>query len=246
VYYGDDNKCRELKTNAKPVGNIECPVKYITQALRNNRDIEAIVYSGHSGGPYLGGEGNPMINIDEVSKILKEELTHELSFIYFDSCNMGFLRALVSLAGTAKYVVGCPNYCDWVSILQTSEIYHLGKGDISELKTLLDNHVGKYDGREDVLVELCVYEPKKLIKLWDLYKQHEDNMIFPKEAVIEEDYYDLLKLIDYNRGVLPGDVTKELEETFAKGVIKRARCEQCALDVPPAYLAVRPGNNMAF
>jgi hypothetical protein len=119
-----------IETNSVWVSPGE-PDRWFRQVFSGN-EFEALVYSGHSGGPYLGNEDDPMIRIDTFVRILRST-KRELAFIWFDSCNMGFLQSLVLMNGVAKYVVGAPNYYDWQSVLQTREIYHLGRGDASEL-----------------------------------------------------------------------------------------------------------------
>lgn len=238
--------CIEIETNAQPVAVIESPTRYISDVVRMNRDVDAIVYSGHSSGPFLGREEHPMINIGDFVRILRAELRKELAFIWFDSCNMGYLQSLVMMAGIAKYVVGAPNYYDWQSVLQTSEIYHLSRGDDSELRDVMMQQAGKFDGVKDVLVELCVYEPRRLNTLWLLYKQYCGKLQYPDNAKIEDDYYDITRLVEANSRILGPDIVRDFEDALNAGVLRRARCKSCAVDVPESYLAVQKNKDICL
>lgn len=213
------------------------PEMWFKRVFSGNK-FDGLVYSGHSGGPYLGNEDDPMIRLDVFVRVLRAT-TRELAFIWFDSCNMGFLQSLVLLNGVARYVVGAPNYYDWQSVLQTREIYHLSSGDASELISVIRSQASKYDGDAEVLVELCVYMPSKLNSLWLLYKQNRRRLVHDANSRIEDDYFDVQGIIDSSRGRVDDGTLDRMQDALNQGLVARGRCDSCAVEVRDSYLAVQ-------
>jgi len=209
------------------------PILWFKQVFAGSYD--AWIYSGHSGGPYLGPEDAPIITIEELVKSFQ---SGRLKFIWFDSCNMGFLESLVMLEGVTEYVVGAPNYYDWHSVLQTNEIYRLVDGDPEELIRVLKAQASVYD-RTDVLVELCLYRMGPLGTLWRLYKSHKSSLIHSEDAKIEGDYYDLPSVIRDSRGYVDDGILDEMTRKLEAGLVHYTRCNLCAQSVPESRLAVR-------
>lgn len=236
-----DGVVSTLDTNSTWVST-RSPELWFREVLTTN-NFDALVYSGHSGGPYLGNEDDPMISMSIFARILRS-IKHELAFIWFDSCNMGFLQSLVLLDGVAKYVVGAPNYYDWQSVLQTREIYHLCHGSSSELESVIRSQASKYDGDAETLVELCIYRPDRLSTLWLLYKQYHHQLVHNDSAQIEGDYYDVQDILDASAGVVGTGVLKQMQSALDGGLVSRRRCDKCALDVRDSVLAVQKNRDL--
>lgn len=217
------------------------PAQWFERVLASGA-YDGLVYSGHSGGPYLGNENKQMIRIDEFVRILRAT-GRRLSFIWFDSCNMGFLQSLVLMNGVAKYVVGAPNYYDWHTVLQTREIYHLCRGDSRELEHVIKSQVSKYD-TSDVLVELCLYRPDRLNTLWMLYKEHWRRLRHDANTQIEDDYHDVSDVIRLSAGQVDARVLRVMKSSLESGVVSRRRCRECAVGVRDSTLAVQMGRDL--
>lgn len=236
-----NNYVYTLNTNSVLVPSAK-PEAWFEQVFSGNK-FNVLVYSGHSGGPYLGNEDNPMISMNKFSQILRKTIPRKLSFVWFDSCNMGFLQSLVLLGDITEYVVGAPNYHDWQSVLQTDEIYHMNNDDAKSIGKVLHSAASKYNNK-NMLVEMCVYRPKLLSNLWLLYKKYHGALIHDNRSLIEDDYFDIRDVIEVSRGVVPDNVLDDMRRSLSQGIVVRERCKSCAKGVRDSYLAVQKNRGL--
>ena len=183
--YSTLNRLKTLKTNSIFI-ETDVPYNYLDELLRNNNEVEAIVYSSHSGGSYLGREINPLLPTAKFAELIQEYFKDksQLRFVYFDSCDMGCLPYLGHFADVTKYVVGCPNWYDWYSILELDSFHNMKNGDLDELIAVIDDFAEQFNN-SDALVEIGIYDPHYAILLWNCFVDHEYLIHISQECNID-------------------------------------------------------------
>jgi len=230
------NRLKTLETNSIFI-ETENPYSYLDQLLMKNNHVHAIVYSSHSGGSYIGREANPLLSTMKFAQLVEKAFRNKscLKFIYFDSCNMACVQYIACFAESTKYIVGCPNYYDWTSILELDSFHKMKEGNLDELINIIEEFT-EYFNNTNALVEIGIYDPYYARLLWNSFVDHEDMLHITKESNIDTEIYDLCKIVHSSE--LPKKCLQYFEELFKKTIIYRKRCSKCAETVSESYIGI--------
>lgn len=200
-------------------------VKTFTDILQCHTDIDVLVYSGHSTGAELGHEHNPIIKVEALGQLIRSTMSCRIGFVYFDSCNMGTLNALSALSGVSNYIIGTPNFYDWDSILEYPSIYQLTRyscRDLWSLDCLVNEYVLAGLSTQD-LREICIYEPGQAPRLHGYVLDYYEFLQFDNGSQIEEDLYDLYRVLWRSQEHLPKDLFIKMMDALFRLVRVRHR-----------------------
>jgi hypothetical protein len=216
-------------------------ISFLATLMRKYPCVDGLIYSGHSSGDHIGSMDFPMMTTPVLATELRK-LGCKLDFMYFDSCNMGTLPWVNHFDGVAEYVIGTPNYYEWKSILELPGIYNLNMIASSSmrekrLKRMIQEYTDSGNGKPELL-EIGMYHPPSAKKLWRFMKHVENNLIIDENSVIEEDIFDVRRLLKNSLKQLSPNQINQAHELINSTIIFRSRCIHES-DVPPSYLGIQ-------